>query len=143
MNNSRSTGLSSPNQHCPTTLQKLTITAGMTLPSDGTVSMLHSNQSAKSLTTSIPNLNSFNSNKDNVCLSRERGSTTVLNSRVLLKALLDFSFLQHVHFVKLLKCKLAVLRVSVNEQPRNKGLFTETACHLWHFTVNRKEVEIW
>lgn len=140
MNNSRSTGLSSPNQHCPTTLQKLTITAGMTLPSDGTVSMLHSNQSAKSLTTSIPNLNSFNSNKDNVCLSRDRGSTTVLNSRVLLKALLDFSFLQHVHFVKLLKCKLAVLRVSVNEQPRNKGLFTET---VWHFTVNRKEVEIW
>lgn len=115
----------------------------MTLPSDGTVSMLHSNQSAKSLTTSIPNLNSFNSNKDNVCLSRDRGSTTVLNSRVLLcsaPTLLDFSFLQHVHFVKLLKCKLAVLRVSVNEQPRNKGLFTET---VWHFTVNRKEVEIW
>lgn len=67
-------------------LYKLTITAGMTMPSDGTVSTLHLNQSAKSLTPSIPNLNSLKTNKDNICLSRDRGSTAMLNSRALLKA---------------------------------------------------------
>lgn len=58
----------------------------MTMPSDGTVSTLHLNQSAKSLTPSIPNLNSLKTNKDNICLSRDRGSTAMLNSRALLKA---------------------------------------------------------
>lgn len=57
-------------------LCKLTVTAELTLPSDGLVSTLHSNYAPKSLTTSILGPNSFwdsffDSNKDTICHSRK------------------------------------------------------------------------